>query len=110
MSKIHWFGDVGYRHNPWTHCPADELSYSSGRCLCPREDNFDEDVFPPPPSSMLMVLGLFMFTAMVENCRQVMVCGVDEFVVAYMHIIYPGSWVEFIALVAGLFLYFVLFL
>ena len=51
-----------------------------------------------------------MFTKMVENCRQVMVCGVDEFVVAYMHIICPGSWVEFIALVAGLFLDFVLFL
>jgi len=33
-----------------------------------------------------------MFTEMVENCWQVMVSGVDKFVVAYMHIICPGSW------------------
>jgi hypothetical protein len=44
VSKIHWFGDLGYRHNPWTHCPMDDESHFSGRCLCPREDNFDEDV------------------------------------------------------------------
>ena len=44
ISKIHWFNDVGYRHNPWTHCPSDNLSYENGRCLCPREDNFDENV------------------------------------------------------------------
>jgi len=46
VSKIHWFGDVGYRHNPWTHCPVDDLSHHSGRCLCDRDDNFDEDVHP----------------------------------------------------------------
>jgi hypothetical protein len=44
VSKIHWFGDVGYRHNPWTHCPQDDLSHFSGRCLCDRNDNFDENV------------------------------------------------------------------
>jgi hypothetical protein len=47
VSKIHWFGDVGYRHDPWAHCPSDDLSYENGRCLCPREDNFDEDVSSP---------------------------------------------------------------
>jgi hypothetical protein len=44
-SKVHWFGDVGYRHNPWTHCPVDDESHFSGRCLCSRNDNFDEDVY-----------------------------------------------------------------
>jgi len=44
MNKIHWFGDMGYRHNPWTHCPTDVLSYENGRCLCPRANNFDDDV------------------------------------------------------------------
>jgi len=37
---------------------------------------------------MLIVLGLFMYTKMVENCWQVMVCGIGEFVVAYMHLLY----------------------
>ena len=45
ISKIHWFGDVGYRHNPWSHCPMDDFSHNSGRCLCSRQDNFDENVF-----------------------------------------------------------------
>jgi len=83
VSKIHWFGDVGYRHNPWTHCPTDELSYSSGRCLCPREDNFDEDV-RPATLYRADLLELFMFTEMVENCGQGM--GRWEEFVAYMHI------------------------
>jgi hypothetical protein len=63
VSKIHWFGDVGYRHNPWTHCPQDDLSHSSGRCLCPRDDNFDENV---GPISIELTLGLFMSAEMVE--------------------------------------------
>jgi hypothetical protein len=56
MSKIHWFGDMGYRHNPLTHCPTDDLSYENGRCLCPRKDNFDDDVLLPLVIAQILTL------------------------------------------------------
>ncbi|BFZ54595.1 alpha 1,2-mannosyltransferase 2.4.1 [Savitreella phatthalungensis] len=43
MSEIHHFGDVGYRHNPYTRCPPEERFHTSGQCSCNPKDNFDSD-------------------------------------------------------------------
>lgn len=37
-SQIHHFEDIGYRHNPWNHCPANRAKYhDTGKCLCEPE-------------------------------------------------------------------------
>ncbi|KAI0054090.1 glycosyltransferase family 15 protein [Auriscalpium vulgare] len=39
--KLHFFHDIGYRHEPFQHCPMSE-SHRKGQCWCaPDEDNFD---------------------------------------------------------------------
>ncbi|KAK9479139.1 nucleotide-diphospho-sugar transferase [Lipomyces japonicus] len=43
--RIHHFADIGYKHSPWLRCPTDDESYYSGRCLCNRDESFDEHVF-----------------------------------------------------------------
>ncbi|KAK9453922.1 nucleotide-diphospho-sugar transferase [Dipodascopsis uninucleata] len=41
--KVHHFGDIGYRHSPYSRCPQDSLSHTSGRCFCKRQEHFDDD-------------------------------------------------------------------
>jgi len=38
--QIHFFGDIGYRHDPFQHCPSGE-EWSKGRCSCDPKDSFD---------------------------------------------------------------------
>ncbi|KAI0062270.1 glycosyltransferase family 15 protein [Artomyces pyxidatus] len=39
--KLHFFHDVGYRHEPFQHCPRSE-SHKNGKCWCSLDDeNFD---------------------------------------------------------------------
>jgi len=38
--QIHFFNDIGYRHEPFMHCPTGE-SHSRGRCWCDPASNFD---------------------------------------------------------------------
>ncbi|KAF8238655.1 glycosyltransferase family 15 protein [Tricholoma matsutake] len=38
--QIHFFNDIGYRHEPFQHCPQ-EPSHSKGRCWCDSTQNFD---------------------------------------------------------------------
>jgi len=39
--KLHFFHEIGYRHEPFQHCPVDE-SHRRGKCWCdPQLDNFD---------------------------------------------------------------------
>jgi len=42
-SKIHFFSDIGYEHNPYVHCPADDKVWLEGRCSCDQRKNFDYD-------------------------------------------------------------------
>ncbi|KAK9448456.1 nucleotide-diphospho-sugar transferase [Limtongia smithiae] len=42
-SKIHHFGDIGYRHPPYARCPQVESMHQSGQCLCSRHEHFDDD-------------------------------------------------------------------
>jgi len=39
-NQIHFFSDIGYRHDPFQHCPQGE-SNKRGRCSCDPIDNYD---------------------------------------------------------------------
>jgi alpha 1,2-mannosyltransferase len=41
--QLHFFNDIGYEHNPYTHCPRGEDVWKRGRCTCNPERNFDYD-------------------------------------------------------------------
>ncbi|THU91142.1 glycosyltransferase family 15 protein [Dendrothele bispora CBS 962.96] len=38
--QIHFFRDIGYRHDPFQHCPSGE-QWEAGRCACDPKDTFD---------------------------------------------------------------------
>jgi len=38
--QIHFFNDIGYRHEPFQHCPQGE-AHSRGKCWCDSTQNFD---------------------------------------------------------------------
>ncbi|KAF9514521.1 glycosyltransferase family 15 protein [Hydnum rufescens UP504] len=38
--QIHFFKDIGYRHEPFQHCPQGE-SHAQGKCWCSASENFD---------------------------------------------------------------------
>ncbi|KAI0636864.1 glycosyltransferase family 15 protein [Trametes polyzona] len=38
--QIHFFNEIGYRHNPFQHCPQGEL-HKKGKCWCNPQENFD---------------------------------------------------------------------
>jgi len=39
--KLHFFREVGYRHEPFQHCPLSTI-HRQGKCWCdPHQDNFD---------------------------------------------------------------------
>jgi len=38
--QIHFFNDIGYRHEPVQHCPQGE-AHAKGKCWCDTKDNFD---------------------------------------------------------------------
>jgi len=39
-NQIHFFSDIGYRHDPFQHCPQGEEN-RKGRCSCDPSDNYD---------------------------------------------------------------------
>jgi len=39
--QIHFFDDIAYWHNPFTHCPTSEEIRLKGKCTCKPSDNFD---------------------------------------------------------------------
>ncbi|RUS33429.1 nucleotide-diphospho-sugar transferase [Jimgerdemannia flammicorona] len=43
-SEIHFFNDIGYKHDSFAHCVDDEASGLNRRCMCPSDHkNFDTD-------------------------------------------------------------------
>lgn len=58
--QIHWFDDIGYRHDPFQHCPQAE-AHTRGKCMCDPLDTYDwqwyscaqkyADKFPPSSPS-----------------------------------------------------------
>ena len=41
--QIHFFGDMGYEHNPYVHCPQG-AAYARGKCACDQGRNFGASV------------------------------------------------------------------
>jgi len=41
--QIHFFEEIGYEHNPYTHCLKDEGVWKKGRCSCDPRRSFDND-------------------------------------------------------------------
>jgi len=41
--QIHFFDEVGYEHNPYTHCPRTEEKWTKGHCGCNPDTSFDYD-------------------------------------------------------------------
>ncbi|KAK1219538.1 hypothetical protein PQX77_017726 [Marasmius sp. AFHP31] len=41
--QIHFFDEIGYEHNPYTHCPSNEEAWKRGKCGCDRKKSFDYD-------------------------------------------------------------------
>ncbi|KAJ7314989.1 nucleotide-diphospho-sugar transferase [Mycena albidolilacea] len=39
--QLHFFEDVGYRHQPFQHCPQDAGQWEKGKCGCDRMDTLD---------------------------------------------------------------------
>ncbi|EKM82672.1 hypothetical protein AGABI1DRAFT_118115 [Agaricus bisporus var. burnettii JB137-S8] len=39
--QIHFFRDIGYRHDPFQHCPSGD-DWVRGRCSCDPKDTFDD--------------------------------------------------------------------
>lgn len=40
--QIHFFDDIGYRHEPFQHCPQ-QSQHAKGKCWCVPGDNFDRE-------------------------------------------------------------------
>lgn len=40
--QIHFFEDIGYQHDDWSHCPLDNDMWTKGRCSCNQRDSFGE--------------------------------------------------------------------
>ncbi|KAJ2921879.1 hypothetical protein H1R20_g15219, partial [Candolleomyces eurysporus] len=41
--QIHFFDEIGYEHNPYTHCPKLGDNWVNGRCSCDQKRSFDYD-------------------------------------------------------------------
>ncbi|KAF9810713.1 hypothetical protein IEO21_06847 [Rhodonia placenta] len=41
--QIHFFDEIGYEHNPYTHCPRGAGAWARGRCSCNPQGSFDYD-------------------------------------------------------------------
>jgi len=41
--QIHFFDDIGYEHNPYTHCPKKLETWKKGKCSCDQGRSFDYD-------------------------------------------------------------------
>ncbi|KAI0919682.1 hypothetical protein AcV5_001678 [Taiwanofungus camphoratus] len=41
--QIHFFDEIGYEHNPYTHCPRGLGAWDRGHCACDQRRSFDYD-------------------------------------------------------------------
>ena len=42
--KIHFFDDIGYQHDPFTHCTQDKNKLRKGKCSCEPSKSFGKVV------------------------------------------------------------------
>ena len=53
--QIHFFKDIGYRHEPFQHCPQG-ADHAKGKCWCDINDNFGKYLFQCRPEASLIFL------------------------------------------------------
>ncbi|KAF8877525.1 glycosyltransferase family 15 protein [Infundibulicybe gibba] len=41
--QLHFFEEIGYQHDDWSHCPLTEQKWEQGKCACDRGHSFDYD-------------------------------------------------------------------
>jgi len=41
--QLHFFNEIGYEHNPYTHCPQTREQWQKGKCSCDYQKSFDYD-------------------------------------------------------------------
>ncbi|THU93808.1 glycosyltransferase family 15 protein [Dendrothele bispora CBS 962.96] len=41
--QIHFFENIGYQHDDWSHCPLPDKIWEEGRCACNQRNSFDYD-------------------------------------------------------------------
>ncbi|TFK33267.1 glycosyltransferase family 15 protein [Crucibulum laeve] len=41
--QIHFFEEIGYQHDDWSHCPLNKEIWEKGNCDCSRDHSFDYD-------------------------------------------------------------------
>ncbi|KAF8233396.1 glycosyltransferase family 15 protein [Tricholoma matsutake] len=42
--QVHFFEEIGYQHDDWSHCPLTKEKWEKGRCSCDRDRSFDYNV------------------------------------------------------------------
>ncbi|THH00574.1 hypothetical protein EW026_g1990 [Hermanssonia centrifuga] len=47
--QIHFFDNIGYEHNPYTHCPKGKGLWEKGKCSCNPERSFGASLIPTFP-------------------------------------------------------------
>jgi len=45
-SRIHFWDEIGYEHNPYTHCPRMGNNWQEGKCSCDPQRSFGEFLNP----------------------------------------------------------------
>lgn len=77
--QIHFFNDIGYRHEPFQHCPQGD-AHEAGKCWCEVQDNFDYQGFVLAFSSLTGVIPevsqLFLHFS-IRPSIQLLVCEED---------------------------------
>jgi len=77
--QIHFFNEIGYRHDPFQHCPQGD-AHQAGKCWCEAKDNFDYQgfvlVFLSLPDVVPEVSQLFLHFP-IRPLIQVLVCVKD---------------------------------
>ena len=56
--QIHFFDNIGYEHNPYTHCPKGHGSWNQGRCSCNPDRSFGTSAFMLWSDSAMLISAL----------------------------------------------------
>lgn len=51
--QIHFWDEIGYEHNPYTHCPQKEKTWKQGKCSCNQQRSFGKYA-PCEPGGVLI--------------------------------------------------------
>jgi alpha 1,2-mannosyltransferase len=54
--QIHFFKDIGYQHDPYTHCPRNKNQWRKGKCSCEPSQSFGKRSFFHLRCAMALIL------------------------------------------------------